>query len=267
MNVENFLYERMGIRKEHPQTKLWAAAIMIGLSNRYARRSDLVVNGSVAQDGAGLLIGNHVESADFFRVIYTGVHNCIDDEGRLGNGRLIRSVAKSTLFGIPESPEVRARTGKKDILNSDNPFINFLIKMTAGAVLDGTGAISIRRGEVDRLALRRINEGLYNKHLIAFSVMESRMKTGEISGIGQGTAFVVKRNPDVPFYLAGVSKEPNVVNIAKPSTYREIQEKMGELTLEELALFLADGIVKLLPPKIQEAWKVQRVIEQARLDR
>lgn len=267
MNAERLLYSRLGIVPEDPQINPLAAALLIGLSKIYAGRSGLQVIGSINATGPGLIIGNHIEAADTLRAIYMGVHNVTDEAGQPTIGRLIRGVAKSTLFGIPESAEVRKRTGKTDILNSDHPLVNAIIRMTVGSVLDGVGAIPIRRGAVDRHALGLINDALSKQQLVAFSIMESRIKTGQLRGIGQGAAFIIRKNPDVPFYLVGASKNPNVVQIAKPLTYTELRNERGDLSTTELTLALADGIAALLPPDIQEAWLKERIPEANRLFR
>lgn len=263
MNPEKLIYDFYGIRKEHPKTNPFALGLFLGLSNAHALRSRLVVDGYIPAEGPVIFISNHTGIGDVFGMFYAGMHATKNEQGEPTIGRVPRGVGKSTLFGIPELPNIRQRTGKTDLLNSDNPLAKALVRNLIGNLLLGAGVIPIRRGLVDRVALNEINMSLRDYHqTVALSIMESRAKNGRVEGLKPGAAFILKANPNIPFCLVGISKDPNAISISEATTYAEfIREKedtdprklIRQLTMVTMAL--ADGIVELLPPRIQEHWR------------
>lgn len=255
MSVEKFLYDRLGVRKEYPKTNLLALSVLIGISNAYFFRG-LKINGSVPSEGPVLYIANHTGVSDAFGMFYAGKRVAKDKEENPTIGRIPRGVGKSTLFGIPESSEIRERTGKKDIFNSDNPLVQAFVRNVVGKLLYGAGVIPIRRGEADRQALYEMERSLIEyQQLVSIFIMESRSKSGRLEGIKNGAAVLVMRNEEIPFCAVGISRNPNVINIGTPTTFARIREERGRLRVPEVTLMLADGIVELLPPSIQEHWK------------
>ncbi len=178
-------------------------------------------------------------------------------DGQSALGRIPRGLFKSTLFGIPEQSHVRQKTGKNDILNlGSNLLTNTLMRFTLGAFLYGNGAIPVFRGSVNRVAEAKISKALnVSGEAVTSSIMESRDYTGGLKGLRRGAALLVQTYPDIPFQLVGLSREPHLVNISKPSTYRAIRDARGDLDLRELTMVLADGIVELLPERIQQRWR------------
>lgn len=259
MSVESLLYAHLGgVRKEYPKTNLAALSFLIGVSNVYARISGLQVKGHVPSEGAVIFIANHTGITDALGMFYGGAHATIDENGEPTLGRAPRGVGKSTLFGVPESPKVRERTGKKGFLNSDHPLVNALVGFFIGGPLSGAGVIPIRRGMVDRAAIQEIETTLkVYQQPVGLFLMESRVKSGRVEGIKNGAAFIVQRNEDIPYCLVGISKNPKLVNIERPTTYAQLRRERGKLSIPELTMVLADGIVELLPPHIQEHWRLE----------
>lgn len=257
MDVEKLVYERvLGVRKEYPKTNLAASNALILISDIYARLSRLHVKGTVPSQGGVLLVANHTSITDALCMFYGGRHATVDENGQPTLGRVPRGVGKSTLFGVPESPKIRERTGKKGFLNSDHPLVNALVGFFIGGPLSGAGVIPIRRGMVDRAAIQEIETTLkVYQQPVGLFLMESRSKSGRVEGIKNGAAFIVQRNEDIPYCLVGISKNPKLVNIDKPTTYAQLRRERGKLSIPELTMVLADGIVELLPPHIQEHWR------------
>lgn len=254
LNPEKFIYDRLGVKKEYPETNLAALSLLIGISNLYVLLRGLQVKGFIPAQGPVILIANHTDITDAFSMFYAGVH-ARDENGQPSIGRVPRGVGKSTLFGIAESLKMKERTGKKDLLNSNHPLVNALIRTFIGGPLSGAGVIPVRRGTADRVALREINRTLQvYRQPVALSIMETRVKSGRIQTLRTGAAFVIKTNPEVPFCPVGISQNPNAINIGQSSTYSQLKEERGELGLEELTLVVADEIAKLLRSSIQNFW-------------
>ncbi len=253
---EQVYYEKvLGVRREHT-TNLFAVTILVGLCNLYAKKTGLEVTGyAPAAYGARFYFFNHLDNLDVFRLNSTSFKHTRGEDGEKTLGRIPRALAKSTFFGIPEPSKVRERTNKKDILNSDNPLINALVRLTIGSILYGNGFIPIRRGMADRAAEAEINKALSLHQVVASAANETRDKTGGLKGLRTGPAFLVKTHPDIPFQLVGVS--PNRVNVGQVHTYTEIKQQRGDLNLRDLTMLIADGIIELLPERVQERWRLE----------
>lgn len=253
---EKLYYQKLGIRKEYAGANIAAVTLFWCLSNLYAKRSGLLVQGSIPAEGEGFFLSNHPDDFDVLRVFYTAANYVRTNEGEVAPGRLVRFLAKSTLFGIEEPKSVRARTRKKDIWNSDNFITRAVVRMIVGSALYGIGAIPVRRGMPDRRAEREVSQTLANGQLAASTLIESRDASGGLKGIKTGPAFIIMQNPDTLFRLAGISRHPHIVNIGEPQTYRQLLREMGNMSVRELTMYLADGIMDLQPPHIQEEWRL-----------
>lgn len=267
MHPENLLYRLYGVKKEYPDTNPLALGALIGISNIYGYLTRLQVNGYIPDDGPVLFIANHTSIKDTFATFYTTVHATRDEAGQLTLGRTVRAAAKSTLFGVSESEEVREGTGKNGLLNSDHPLAKAIVRSFIGWTLRGAGFIPIRRGMADRQALREINKTLREyRQPAAISLIESRVKSGRLERLKTGAAFVLRMNPDVPYCLVGFSSNPNAITLGKPATYSKLIGERGELDLNGVTMILADGIVDLLPERIQEHWRTEgRAVEYNKL--
>ena len=257
MDVEKFLYAHLGgVRKEYPQTHLAALSTLILVSNIYARFSGLHVKGHIPSRGPVLYIANHTGISDTLAMFYAGTHVTTDENGQPTIGRIPRGVGKSTLFGIPESPTIKGKTGKNDLFNSDHPLAKAFVRYCIGSLLYGAGVIPVRRGMADRAALNEINTTLrVYRQPVGLFLMESRARCGRVEGIKNGAAFIIQTNEDIPYCLVGISKNPRLINLGKRTTYAQLRGERGKLSLPETTMALADGIVKLLPIPIQEYWR------------
>lgn len=252
--VERFAYARLGVRKEYPGTNFLVAAGFIAAANIYAKRTGLTVEGSIPRYGETVFVSNHIEDLDALRFIYACVHAVKDENGQPALGRLMRGIAKSTLFGIGENEQIRARSGKKDLFNSNNPLARFFVRNFVGRPLKAIGIISVRRGLVDRAATGEINHSLDNGQGIAISLTETRDKTGGLNGIRPGVAALLQARPYTPFQVAAISRDPHVIRIGEPSTYAHVREEQGEMDIREFALFLADSNMNLQVDNIRNRW-------------
>lgn len=249
------LHQAIGIKREYP-TNIVAVATMIGLSRLYGRITGLRVEGHpLPAEGSWIYIYHHLDILDPFRLYCATLSATRGPDGEQALARNPRAIAKSTLFGIPELAKIKERTGKKDILNSNNRLVGALIRVIIGSLLYGNGHFPISRGTDDHAAKTEINQTLASGQGVVMSIMESRDKTGGLKGIKKGVAMVVKTHPDIPFQLLGISKEPHRVNIGNPQTYNAIKDERGNLNLRDLTLLLADGIAELLPEPIQKRWR------------
>lgn len=265
MSVEKFFYERLGVRKEYSRLNPFAAALVIGISNVYARLSGLTIEGSIPSYGAAIFISNHIDEFDGLRMFRAGVCAVRDEQGPT-RGRILRGVGKSTLFGIPEPQAVREKTNKRGFLNSDNPLFKIAVRVLIGVPLSGAGVIPVRRGFADRFALRQIRHAIEDQQGVVLSIIESRDQTGGLEDLKPGAAYLLKTHPETPAYLVAISQHPNVVRISEVFTYSQRRRERGDLDLKELMLYLADGIIELQPPHIQERWRlVGRDIEYQKL--
>lgn len=264
-NIEQFAYETvLGVRKEHA-IKLGSAFLFVAFSTLYAKKVGLEVTGSVPAQGPTIYVFNHLDMLDPFRLMQASLTSTRDENGNTALARIPITLGKSTLFGIPEPENIQDRIKKKDILNSKNPFVQTLVRHTIGAFLKGNGVVPIIRGEANPEVAERLDKALKSNQTVATSIMESRDKTGGLKGIKKGAALLVQTHPDIPFQLIGISKDPARVVLGKPQTYAEIKSH-GRLNLRDLTLLMADGIVDLLPEKIQERWKNgEREIERQAL--
>lgn len=249
------LHAALGIKREYP-TNIAAVALMAWLSNWYAKSSNLEVAGhTLPAEGAVIYIFNHLDMWDPFRLFFASQNATRDEDGKIALGRIPRGLVKSTLFGIPEPSSVRERTGKKDILNSDHPFVRALVRITIGSLLYGNGQFPVTRGTTDFKALAEADKTLKAGQPVVLSVMESRDKTGGLKGVKAGAAYIVKTNPDTYYKLVGISQDPHRVNIGDLHTFNEIKQHWGNLNLRDLTLHLADELVELLPDAIQGRWR------------
>ena len=224
------------------------------------------MEGSLPATGPSIYVFNHLDMLDPFRLMRASLVATRDEDGKVALSRIPITVGKSTLFGIPEPEDVQDRTKKKDILNSKHPFVRFLVNITIGAFLRGNGVIPVVRGEANIEVAKQLDQDLKSGKTAATSIMESRDKTGGLKGIKKGAALLVQTHPDIPFQLIGISRNPAKVVLGEPQTYSQILAEHGRLKLRDLTLFMADGIVKLLPERIQERWKLgERSIEKQAL--
>lgn len=263
MHLEKFIYDRLGVRKEYPQTNLLVLSALVGFANVYSHLTGLQISGDAPEYGPLIVISNHIDYFDPFRMLRVGIR-ARSETARLG--RVARAVAKSTLFGLDESVLIKERTGKKDWLNSNHPLIRFLIRNCVGGPLLSTGAIPINRGTTDLTAIRQIDRALSLNEAVAICIIDSRDSSGGLKGLQKGPAFLLRHHPDIPYCLVGISKDPHAVNISKPSTYAELKRERGSIGINELTMLLADGIIELQSERIQEAWKTKgREKERQRL--
>lgn len=255
-NPEKFGYEKiLGLQKE-PGTNIVALALLKAISEIHAKKAGLEVIGSVASEGPRIYIFNHRSMADVLDLSFAAIHFTKDTNENITLGRIPRTVGKSTLFGIPESEEIQERTMKKDILNSRNPYVQALVRYTIGNFLASCGVIPIIRGQNNPQVAETFDQTLKSGGTVATSIMESRDKSGGLNGLKRGAALLVQTHPDVPFQLIGISRNPARVVLGKPRTYAQIKEEQGKLNSRDLTMLLADGIVELLPERIQQRWKM-----------
>lgn len=253
-SIETFVYNRLSIRKEYPDTNILAAVGFIAAANIFAKLTGLKVVGSIPQYGEIVFISNHIDGLDPLRFIHACVHGVYDENGQETLGRLMRGVGKSTLFGTNEGDFVRARTGKKDILNSDHPLAKFFVRNFIGRPLRGIGLIPIRRGLVNQAATGEINSSLDSGCGIAVSLTQSRDKTGGLEGVRPGIASLLQQRPYTPYRVVAISRHPHIVRIGEQSSYAQIREEKGDMDSREFALLLADGIMDLQVEEIRNRW-------------
>lgn len=122
------------------------------------------------------------------------------------------------------------------------------------------GAFPIRRGELDRQAMRRALELLQNGNVVGMFPEGKRSFNNQLQPFQPGTSFIAVRSgvPILPVGISGteqikgigfVLRRPRItVNIGKPFTLPPVENKELRTKLPELSNSIADHIAELLPP-------------------
>lgn len=268
MNPEQKIYKSIGVSKEDKNTNPFALAVMVGLAEIYAKRSNLIVKGlPIPHQGPGIFTGTHVSSSDVLKMIYTARNFTRTEDGQPVLGRQILAAAKHTLLEpfSKEREDVLEETGKTDWLNSDALLAKVVKALTISPFLRSSGFYPIHRGEADKRALEYLSNHLSKGGLAGISLSPTRIRNGTIRNIKPGSAFLAIKNPDVPIYFVAVSKEPNLIAIGGGLSYNGISSTKGKLKLRELALEFADCTAKIAIPGVQEDWASNRETELQKL--
>jgi 1-acyl-sn-glycerol-3-phosphate acyltransferase len=132
------------------------------------------------------------------------------------------------------------------------PGVNLLIQLW--------GAINVRRGEVDRAALRQAIEALKAGHLLLMAPEGTRSKSGELQEPHDGVAFVATRTgalvipvgivgtPDIARNWKRFKRTDVHVTFGRPFYFETARARVGR---EELALMTREAMYQLaavLPP-------------------
>lgn len=143
--------------------------------------------------------------------------------------------------------------------------INFMAKQelfhpSLGAYLiRAYGAFPVKRGELDRKALRRALELLRNKEVVGMFPEGKRSLTYQLQDIQPGTAFVALRSgaPIVPIGISGseqvkgigfILHRPRItVTIGHPFTLPRVADKPTRSQLPQLSELIMERIAELLP--------------------
>ena len=139
------------------------------------------------------------------------------------------------------------------IENLKLPGVNMLIRVW--------GAINVRRGEVDRAALRQAIEALRAGHLLLMAPEGTRSKSGELQEPHDGVAYVATRT-GVMVIPVGIVGTPNIgknwkqfrrtdvhVTLGRPFYFETAGARVGR---EELSLMTREAMYQLaavLPPQ------------------
>lgn len=265
------------ISAEHQHNRrFWGAKVEFGrvyglnlipmiLGSRWeTRKVGLVVNGRFPAEGAGIIVVNHNLKLDGPALFRAAAEQRDDQDYPIG--RIIRPVVKLPLLhpGMKEDEEVLDRTGKAgEELNTGQITVKSIFQMMA---LRGVGAIGIDRSGTKLETVRTINEVLASGQLLGISLTETRNPIGDLRAAQPGAASIIRQNKEVQVWPVGLflnsSQRKFYVNIDEhPFTYHQLFEmlrqehaKKSALKHEEITLFLAERLAKLLPSKMIPEW-------------
>lgn len=137
--------------------------------------------------------------------------------------------------------------------NLQIPGVNLLVRLW--------GAINVKRGEVDRAALRQAIEALKAGHLLLMAPEGTRSKSGELQEPHDGIAFVATRTgalvipvgivgtPDIARNWKRFKRTRVHVTLGRPFYFETTGERVGR---EELSLMTHEAMYQLaavLPPQ------------------
>lgn len=227
MSVEQANKRFLGVRIEDQKIdNLAFKTTLVGADLiSFLRRTE--VEGSLPQDGPGLIIANHPDWTSIFILPWTAVHTA---------HRSMRVVARDTLINpqIKEDKEVLERTGKNDFLNNDSSKLTSIARAALGSFLGTIGnPILIHRGSPRDETFEKIQDTLENDQLVGMFIQETRTPEWDLRNAMDGPAFITIHNPDIPVYLlamshVGISLSPKNwhrphIAISLPFTYNMIQ--------------------------------------------
>jgi 1-acyl-sn-glycerol-3-phosphate acyltransferase len=133
------------------------------------------------------------------------------------------------------------------------PGVNLLIRIW--------GAINVRRGEVDRAALRRAIEALQAGHLLLMAPEGTRSKSGELQEPHDGIAYVATRTgalvipvgivgtPDIARNLKQGRRTTVHVTLGRPFYFETAGARVGRETLSQMTCEAMYQLAAMLPPQ------------------
>lgn len=250
----------LGLRKESETIKPAAVLGFMTLARIDSWRHKTQFEGSLPQDGAGIIVGNHSSSRDVLRII---------EAGRRTAGRWIIGMAKEPLLHpeVQEPQEVIDRTGREDTLPLP-------LKKIRAWFMRGVGNIAVKRGGRNMEAIREAGKRLRNRMLVGIFLQETRVKEGDLRNLMNGAAFLAQLNPDIKIIPVGFSKEEVKDKIGKKTRFID-RVRIGEAftyndiindptlppieSIQDFTVIIAERIAKLLPKDKQDDWKERRL--------
>lgn len=127
------------------------------------------------------------------------------------------------------------------------------------------GAFPVRRGGMDRWALRQANQVLDSGQALAMFPEGTRSKNAQLQPAFPGSAVIALHNriPILPVGITGMEKvkkgpfwmllhrPPVTVNIGRPFYLPSVNSQLTKAELVELANYIMEHIAELLPPEYQ----------------
>jgi len=133
------------------------------------------------------------------------------------------------------------------------PGVNLLIRIW--------GAINVRRGEVDRAALRRAIEALQAGHLLLMAPEGTRSKSGELQEPHDGIAYVATRTGALVIPV-GIVGTPDIgrnwkqgrrttvhVTLGRPFYFETAGQRIGREALSQMTREAMYQLAAMLPPQ------------------
>lgn len=133
------------------------------------------------------------------------------------------------------------------------PGVNLLIRLW--------GAINVRRGEVDRVALRQAIEALRAGHLLLMAPEGTRSKTGDLQEPHEGVAYVATRTGAMVIPV-GIVGTPNIarnckrlrrtdvrVTFGRPFYFETAGARVGREALAQMTREAMYQLAAVLPPQ------------------
>ena len=133
------------------------------------------------------------------------------------------------------------------------PGVNLLIRIW--------GAINVRRGEVDRAALRRAIEALQAGHLLLMAPEGTRSKSGELQEPHDGIAYVATRTgalvipvgivgtPDIGRNWKQGRRATVYVTLGRPFYFETASQRIGREALSQMTREAMYQLAAMLPPQ------------------
>ena len=188
---------------------------------------------------------------------------------------LVRFLYRYEITGIENIPEAGATILAINHLHLLDPFAVMPIvprqiitlaaskwyhNLIVGSLLRLAGVIFVRRGEVDREALRQCLDVLRNDGMLAIAPEGTRSRTGSLQSAKAGIGYLAARSDAliVPVAIWGVEHLRDWLHLRKPTCYVAIghpfrperpEGKLSGEDLQQMADQVMVRIAELLPPE------------------
>jgi 1-acyl-sn-glycerol-3-phosphate acyltransferase len=138
------------------------------------------------------------------------------------------------------------------------PVLNLLVRLW--------GSINVRRGEVDRAALRKAIEALKAGHLLLMAPEGTRSKSGELQEPHDGIAYVATRTgamvipvgivgtPDIAQNWKRLRRTPVHVTFGRPFYFETAGARVGREELSQMTREAMYQLAAVLPPQQRGAF-------------
>jgi 1-acyl-sn-glycerol-3-phosphate acyltransferase len=167
--------------------------------------------------------------------------------------------------------------------NADPPLVSVTLKRNTlfmakeelfenpvlGYFLFGFGAFPVRRGQLDRKALRHAEKILGENQILAMFPEATRSKQAKLGTAYPGSALIAERNnvPIVPVAITGTEKlagwswlyhrYPILIRFGQPFSLPQSDRKRTRDTLDESTTIIMEHIATLLPEKYRGIYSGQ----------
>lgn len=258
-NTSSFLSERMGrlpvsrlkFETDGQIKGVWAYSLPFFQFVR--QQSDMEVNGALPENGAGLVIGNHISSLDPFWAYYLVAETA---------HRTMRAWAKRSLLD-PSYKE----TAAADVNRTHCDKAGGLIKrFVVAPYVRSFDLIPATIGGHNVVSIKQTRKAFDHDQLVWMFPQGHRRPPGDLLSFLPGAAFIVLDRPDLPIYPVGFSGTdkgifaPKTINIGKPFTKNQIEREVPEMAtmtpaekIERTGLYMVDKIAELVVDEAHKA--------------